>query len=103
MGGGSLQVWGSITYSGVGHNLTAPKYKQILIHHTVPVGKALIGNVFQHDDDPKHTARVIKNYLENKKRDGSLTVLNWPAQSPDMNIIEQVLTYMEKEKVKKLL
>ena len=100
---------GSITYTGVGHlckitdNLTAPKYKQILIHHAVPVGKALIGNnfVFQHDDDPKHTARVIKKYLENKKPDGSLTVLNWSAQSPDMNIIEQVWTYMEKEKVKR--
>ena len=44
-GAGSLQVWGSITYSGVGHlykitdNLTAPKYKQILIHHAVPIGK----------------------------------------------------------------
>ena len=84
-------------------NLKAPKYKQILIHHAVPVGKALIGNnlVFQHDNDPKHTARVIKKYLENKKRDGSLTVLNWSAQSPDMNIIEQVWTYMEKEKVKR--
>ena len=97
-GEGSLQVWGSITYSGIGHlyeitdNLTTPKYKQILIHYAVPVGKALIGKnfVFQ------HTARVIKKYLENKKRDGSLTVLNWSAQSPDMNIIEQVWTYMEK-------
>ena len=108
-GGGSLRVWGSITCSGVGYlykitdHLTAPKYKQILIHHAVPVGKALIGNnfVFQHDNDPKHTARVIKKYQENKKRDGSLTVLNWPHQSPDMNIIEQVWSYMEKEKVKK--
>ena len=106
-GGRSLKVWGSITYSGVAHlykisdHLSAPKYKQILIHHDVPVGKAFIGNnfVFQRDNDPKHTARVIKKYLENKKRDGSLTVLNWPAQSPDMNI-EQVWTYMEKEKVK---
>ena len=108
-GGGSLWVWGSIAYSGVGHlykitdNLTAPKYKQILIHHAVPVGKALIGNsfVFQHDYDPKHTAGVIRKYLENKKRDGSLTVLNWLAQSPDMNIIEIVWTYVEKEKVKR--
>ena len=102
-------VWGSITYSGVGHlykitdNLTAPRYKQILIHHAVPVGKSLICNnfVFEHDNDPKHTARIIKRYLENKKRDGSLTVLKWPTQNPDMNIIERVWTYMEKEKVKR--
>ena len=61
-GGGSLQVLGSITYSGVGHlykitdNLTALKYKQmILIHRAVPIGKALIGKnfVFQHDNDPQ--------------------------------------------------
>ena len=65
--GGSLLVWGSITYSRIGHlykiidNLAAPKYKQILIHHAVPVGKALIGNNFVFD--PKGTARVIKKYL----------------------------------------
>ena len=108
-GGGSLQVWGSITYSGVGHlckitdNLTTPKYKQILIHHAVLVGKALIGNnfVFHHDYGPKHTGRQIKKCLENKKREGSLTVLNWPAQSSNMNIIEQACRYIKKEKVKK--
>ena len=91
-GGRSLRVWGSITYSGVGHlykitdNLTAHKYKQILIHHTVPVGKSLIGNNLL----VAHSYRIIKRYLKDKKRDGRLTVLNWPAQSPDMNIIEQV-------------
>ena len=59
------------------------------MHHAVPSGLALIGKnfVFQQDNDPKHTARVVKQYLENKRRDGSLTVLDWPAQSPDMNII----------------
>ena len=30
-----------------------------------------------------------------------MTVLNWPAQSPNMDIIEQVWTYMKKEKVKR--
>ena len=53
------------------------------MYHAVSVGEALIGKnfVFQHDNDPKHTARVIKRYLANKKRDGSLTVLNWLVQS----------------------
>jgi hypothetical protein len=66
-GGGSVQVWDSITYSGVGclykitDILMAAKYKQILIHHALPNGWALIGNnfVLQHDNDPKHTARVV--------------------------------------------
>ena len=46
--GGFLQTWGSITYSRVGHlykitdNLTAPKYKQILIHHAVPLERLLL-------------------------------------------------------------
>ena len=47
-GEGTLQVCGSITYNGVRHlykitdNFTAPKYKQILIHHAVSVGKLLL-------------------------------------------------------------
>ena len=69
----------------------ALKYKQILIHHAVPVGKALISD------------NLISGNRENKKRDCSLTVLNSPVQSPDMSIIEQVWTYMEKEKVKRAL
>ena len=67
-------------------------YRSGALSHTAESG------IIQHDNDPKHTARVIKKYLENKKRDGSLTV---PAQSPDINVIEQVWTYMEKEKVKR--
>ena len=40
--------------------------------------------VFQHDNDPKHISKVVKNYLENKR----IVVLQWPSQSPDMNPIE---------------
>ena len=45
--------------------------------------------VFQHDNDPKHTAKVIKRYLEAvhlTETEG--TLLYWPAQSPDLNPIE---------------
>ncbi len=39
--------------------------------------------VFQHDNVPKHTSLLVKNYLQKSK----VNVLDWPAQSPDSNPI----------------
>ncbi len=39
------------------------------------------GWVFQHDDDPKHTAKATKEWLKKKH----IKVLEWPSQSPDLN------------------
>ena len=41
---------------------------------------------FQHDNDPKHTSKVVKAYLSNAK----FVVLDWPSQSPDLNPIENI-------------
>ncbi|KAK3533150.1 hypothetical protein QTP70_011138 [Hemibagrus guttatus] len=41
---------------------------------------------FQHDDDPKHTAKVVKKWLADK----NINVLQWPCQSPDLNPIENL-------------
>ena len=49
----------------------------------------LSGSVLQQDKDPRHTFQG-KKYVKNKRRDNRSTVLNWPLQSPDMNIIVQV-------------
>ncbi len=44
------------------------------------------GWVFQHDSDPKHTAKATKEWLKKKY----IKVLAWPSQSPDLNPIENM-------------
>ena len=108
-GGGSVMVWGCISANGVGDLvrvdgiMNAAKYKQILIHHAILSGKRLIGNkfIFQHDNDPKHSAKTVKSYLQGKTVDATLTVLDWPPQSPNLNIIEAVWDYLDRERNKK--
>ena len=62
-------------------------YVDILKQHLkTSVRKLKLGRkwVFQMDNDPKHTAKVVAKWL----KDNKVKELEWPSQSPDLNPIE---------------
>ena len=45
------------------------------------------------DNAPVHRAHTVENY----KVKNEVTLMEWPAQSPDLNIIENIGLYMKRE------
>ena len=53
---------------------------------------------FQHDNDPKHTARLVKTCLE----ESNIKVMEWQSQSPDLNPIENMWMTVKRSKGSKV-
>ncbi len=85
-GGGSIMLWGCFSAAGTGRlvaiegKMNAAKYRDILDENLLQSAQDLrLGRrfTFQQDNDPKHTAKITKEWLHNN----SVTVLEWPRAS----------------------
>lgn len=94
-GGGSVMVWGAMSYKGVGMMefvegiMNKEGYKDILQRNLrASTRKLRMGNsfVFMHDNDPKHKSKLVTQYLE----ENHINVLDHPPSSPDLNVIEHL-------------
>uniref|UniRef100_A0A8C6YAN8 Transposase n=1 Tax=Naja naja TaxID=35670 RepID=A0A8C6YAN8_NAJNA len=91
----SVLIWGAMSSAGVGPlyfikcRVNAATYQEILEHFMLPSTDELYGDadfIFQQDLAPAHIAKSTKTWFN----DCGITVLDWPANSPDLNPIENL-------------
>jgi transposase len=105
-GGGSLMIWGCMTAKGVGYacringTMNAQLYVDIIRNvfvRSLELNGLDVGNIiFQQDNDSKHTSHLARKWFQDNK----VELLDWPAQSPDLNPMEHIWCQLKSQLAK---
>ena len=97
-GGKKLMLWGFIAHDGrkclqkVCGTINSIKYLQILQENLLP--EMFLGEKLQQDNGPAHNSIISKTWFS----ENGLEILeNWPPNSPDINIIENVWSLLKEK------